>query len=244
MLPCGEDLGVVPVCCTKALEELSIPGLEVQRWTRDWGKTYGFKGPESYRKNAVAVISTHDMSPLTAWWSCEAGTVDEEFVRLRCEARTLDFNIIKGMLFDPAHSRHGRLRWRPETTEDRLLEVTGLRREDAWDFLDLHRTAHGEQRAFWEFIGMENEFEARPTTAFVRRTLEKAGHSVSIFSVQLLQDWLALGDPTGDMENRINTPGLVGPQNWSWVCPIPLEKFCDLSLTKTIHEINKITHRL
>ena len=35
MLPCAEDLGVVPACSYEVLEDYSIPGMDVQRWMRD-----------------------------------------------------------------------------------------------------------------------------------------------------------------------------------------------------------------
>ncbi|MGE5279589.1 MAG: 4-alpha-glucanotransferase, partial [Deltaproteobacteria bacterium] len=43
MLACAEDLGTIPPCTFRVLEEYGIPGIDVQRWTRDWGKTYAFK---------------------------------------------------------------------------------------------------------------------------------------------------------------------------------------------------------
>ena len=61
MLPCAEDLGVIPNCCPPTLEALAIPGMNIQRWTRDWGNTYDFLPPEAYRRNSVVVVSTNDM---------------------------------------------------------------------------------------------------------------------------------------------------------------------------------------
>jgi 4-alpha-glucanotransferase len=78
MLACAEDLGVVPACSYKILSELGIPGIDIQRWMRDWDKTYDFKKPDLYRYNSLATIATHDMSSLCAWWDFEAGTIDEE----------------------------------------------------------------------------------------------------------------------------------------------------------------------
>jgi 4-alpha-glucanotransferase len=71
MLPCAEDLGVVPECATQVLAQEAIPGMEIQRWTRDWDTTGDFKAPEQYRKNAVATLTTHDMNAFTAWWETE-----------------------------------------------------------------------------------------------------------------------------------------------------------------------------
>ncbi len=77
MRPCAEDLGCVPKCSDRVLEDYGIPGMEVQRWMRHWETTGEYKRPEEYRENAIAVISTHDTSPLEAWWKWEAGSDDD-----------------------------------------------------------------------------------------------------------------------------------------------------------------------
>jgi len=66
MLPCAEDLGVVPKCSYEVLEEYKIPGSDIQRWTRNWGKDYHYKSAGDYRPNAMAMLSTHDTSALCA----------------------------------------------------------------------------------------------------------------------------------------------------------------------------------
>ncbi len=78
MLPCAEDLGVVPACATHVLVRESIPGMEIQRWTRDWDTTGDFKAPEQYRKNAVATLTTHDMNAFSAWWETETLPAERE----------------------------------------------------------------------------------------------------------------------------------------------------------------------
>lgn len=78
MLPCAEDLGVVPPCATRVLAREAIPGMEIQRWTRDWDTTGDFRSPEHYRKNAVATLSTHDMNAFSAWWETETSPPERE----------------------------------------------------------------------------------------------------------------------------------------------------------------------
>lgn len=72
MLPCGEDLGDVPVCSDRVLAEMGVPGLNVQRWTRAWKKDKSFTPADAYRANACAVLSTHDASLAAEWWAREA----------------------------------------------------------------------------------------------------------------------------------------------------------------------------
>ncbi len=73
MLPCAEDLGSVPDCVPRVLEELGILGLRVLRWTRRWnegGQPYIPIG--DYPRLSVASPSVHDSSSIREWWEGEA----------------------------------------------------------------------------------------------------------------------------------------------------------------------------
>jgi 4-alpha-glucanotransferase len=73
MLPCAEDLGAVPDCVPKGLEELGILGLRVLRWTRKWSERGQPYLPVSeYPELSVACASVHDSSSLREWWEAEA----------------------------------------------------------------------------------------------------------------------------------------------------------------------------
>lgn len=65
MLPCGEDLGMIPACVPHVMEHLHILSLEIQRMPKGWEK---FARPEDYPYRSVSAISTHDMSTLRGWW--------------------------------------------------------------------------------------------------------------------------------------------------------------------------------
>lgn len=77
LLPCAEDLGVVPNCSSPVLRDYGIPGMEIQRWTRHWEGDGSWKKSEEYRPNSLAAISTHDMTPLELWWKSEASAGPE-----------------------------------------------------------------------------------------------------------------------------------------------------------------------
>ena len=81
MLPCAEDLGTVPDVARKLLAEYAIPGMNVQRWMRDWEGTKDFISPQIYRPNAIVTLSTHDMSSFLYWWRTEATDDDRERFR-------------------------------------------------------------------------------------------------------------------------------------------------------------------
>jgi 4-alpha-glucanotransferase len=73
MLPCAEDLGAVPDCVPRVLDELGILGLRVLRWTRRWNEFGQPYVPVSeYPRLSVACLSVHDSSSLREWWDVEA----------------------------------------------------------------------------------------------------------------------------------------------------------------------------
>ncbi len=70
MLPCGEDLGMIPACVPQTMKELRILSLEIQRMPKNWEE---FGRPEHYPYHSVSSISTHDMSTLRGWWKEDPG---------------------------------------------------------------------------------------------------------------------------------------------------------------------------
>lgn len=66
MLACGEDLGMIPDCVPDVMKELKILSLEIERMPKDPSRE--FADTWSYPYFSVCATSTHDMSPLRAWW--------------------------------------------------------------------------------------------------------------------------------------------------------------------------------
>ena len=66
MLACGEDLGMVPDCVPEVMSALKILSLEIQRMPKDPKRE--FADTWQYPYFSVCATSTHDMSPLRAWW--------------------------------------------------------------------------------------------------------------------------------------------------------------------------------
>ena len=240
MLPCAEDLGVVPKCSYEILEEYKIPGTDIQRWVRNWGKDYSFKDGAAYRGHSMAMLSTHDTSAFCAWWEHEVGTVDAWFFKKKCEERGIHFESIRDRLFDLAHSRYGRLRWRCEIgSVDALLAVLSRNYDEAWHLIDAYKSSFGEQELYWQHVGMTGPVERKASSDLVKQALESVNHTHSIFSLQILQDWLSLGDFKGRdaWEYRINVPGTMAPENWALVAPFFLEEMQKLPINKAIHKI-------
>ncbi|MCX7786746.1 MAG: 4-alpha-glucanotransferase [Spirochaetes bacterium] len=72
MLPCAEDLGVVPDCVPKVLGRLGVLGLRIPRWTRRYKEAgYPFIPPKEYPRLSVCATSVHDTSTLRQWWEEE-----------------------------------------------------------------------------------------------------------------------------------------------------------------------------
>ena len=66
MLPCAEDLGMVPASVKGVLEQLNILTLEIQRMPKAYGVRFGNVKDNPYL--SVATIATHDMPPFRLWW--------------------------------------------------------------------------------------------------------------------------------------------------------------------------------
>ena len=67
MLPCAEDLGMVPSSVKGVLEKLNILSLEIQRMPKEYGVRFGNVRNNPYL--SVATIATHDMPPFRLWWT-------------------------------------------------------------------------------------------------------------------------------------------------------------------------------
>lgn len=72
MLPCAEDLGVVPDYVRPALAELGILSLKVYRWEAENNIP---KDPQGYPFLSLATSSVHDSSNLREWLATEDGKI-------------------------------------------------------------------------------------------------------------------------------------------------------------------------
>jgi 4-alpha-glucanotransferase len=72
MLVCAEDLGSIPDCVPRVLEEKNILGLKIVRWARNWdapGQPY--YPVREYPNLSVCTPAVHDTSTLRQWWQEE-----------------------------------------------------------------------------------------------------------------------------------------------------------------------------
>ncbi len=240
MLPCAEDLGAVPQCSYETLNEYRIPGSDVQRWMRYWGESYRFKEVCEYRLNSMAMLSTHDTSSFCAWWKYEAGTVDEWFFKKKCAELGVLFNEISNKVFDIKNSDYGRLRWKNEINSlEKFLSIIGKSENEIWALADAYKSSFSERKFYWEFVGMEGTVKVKSSLEFIEKSLRKVNLTKSIFSLQVLQDWLSLENfkEKESWQYRINTPGTMDENNWSVRSPFSLEEMQKLPSNNKIKKI-------
>lgn len=66
MLPCAEDLGMLPKCAEPVLEKMDILSLEIQSMPKQPWVEYDDVMKYPYR--SVAMLTTHDMPSFRLWW--------------------------------------------------------------------------------------------------------------------------------------------------------------------------------
>jgi 4-alpha-glucanotransferase len=66
MLACGEDLGMLPDSVPEVMQKLEILSLEIQRMPKQSNKIFAL--PQDAPYLSVCSTSTHDMTPIRAWW--------------------------------------------------------------------------------------------------------------------------------------------------------------------------------
>lgn len=237
MLVCAEDLGAVPKACPRLLEEMGVPGNDVQRWAKDWEVRHDFLGPGEYRECAISLLSNHDMTPWAEWWETEAGTVDEEFFRRHCGDLGIDAERLFPLLFEPARAVEGRLRWKPDVASTgEFLSRIGRNPDGAGLLVAAYENSFAEKEKFWKALGAHGPVPEKASPDLVRRAVGRCLAARSIFSIQSVFDWLSA---VGILQRpwaryRVNRPGTVGPDNWSARVPVPLETMADASLCRDI----------
>jgi len=248
MLPCAEDLGTVPGCSFHVLAEFGIPGIDFQRYYKDQG---GFRPPHEYRLNSAAVCSTHDSSFWVNWWQFEAGTIDEKLFDMACEKAGIHpghVKYCKKILFDKKRSKHDRLYWNDDITSGQLVaEILGVSQDSIHSIIYAYAESYKEKEKFLNYLSYECDINGI-SSDLVKKCMETVSYSNSIFSIQLLQDYLSMDEELlgsiGKYNCRINTPGMVSRNNWSQIMPVSLEGLLDLGIKESIKQINTASSRI
>lgn len=112
-----------------------------------------------------------------------------------------------------------------------------------------YEAGNSEQIKFMKYLtGRVHKNVLPPLTSLIIKCLERINESESIFSIQLLQEYLSLDEKLlkkmNELSYRINIPGTFSDKNWSVRLPISVEKLGDLGINKLIYEINKKCGRI
>lgn len=147
MLVCGEDLGMIPDCVPKAMAELGILSLEIQRMPKD--PKVRFAHPADAPYLSVCTTSTHDMPTIRGWWEEDRAKTQLFFNRELGNHGTAPFfaepwicrQIITQHIYSPAMwatfpiqdllAMDGNIRWE-ETQREQINEPSNVRHR--WQF--------------------------------------------------------------------------------------------------------------
>jgi 4-alpha-glucanotransferase len=242
MLPCGEDLGTVPACSYKVLNEYGIPGMDFQRYLKEDGM---FKNMEQYRINSAAVISTHDSSFFINWWNYEAGTIDEKLFEMLCAKFLITgeaYEHFKNSLFDLNNSFNNRLLWKNEIYDENILwNKLPVYDHDKWQFMNMYKDAYKEKNKFMKLIYGDYYEPVNGSPNLIEKVLERTNQASSVFSIQLIFEYLYMNKKLFNKMNkwdyRINTPGTVNEKNWSVRIPVSLETLNRLKINEKIKKM-------
>ena len=129
MLVCGEDLGMVPHSVPDVMEALDILSLEIQRMPKKENVEFGLPFDAPYL--SVCTTSSHDLSPLRAWWEEDINSTQRyynQILGLEGDApSSCDPSIIQQIIEQHLHSN---AQWVVLPWQDWMALDTDLRLQD------------------------------------------------------------------------------------------------------------------
>ena len=129
MLVCGEDLGMVPHSVPDVMEVLDILSLEIQRMPKKENVEFGLPFDAPYL--SVCTTSSHDLSPLRAWWEEDINSTQRyynQILGLEGDApSSCDPSIIQQIIEQHLHSN---AQWVVLPWQDWMALDTNLRLQD------------------------------------------------------------------------------------------------------------------
>ncbi len=127
-----------------------------------------------------------------------------------------------------------------------MIGILRLQWHEAWNFIDIYLSSFDEKGKFLKMIGY-TEKSQQLNMEIIKKTFEAIGFSSSIFSIQLMNEYLNLDEDVFNTkelrESRINYPGLMSDNNWRLRMPYSLEKLKKKNVHKILNEINQKTER-
>jgi len=177
MLICGEDLGMVPASVPGVMRELGMLSLEIQRMSKNPNTEFLQQGDIPYL--SVVSPSTHDMSPIRAWWEEEPADYRQRFYEQELQQQgpapvECTPEIARAIIAQHLHSPS---MWAVFPIQDLLAMDSALRHEDP----------HAERinvpsdpNHYWQYrlhLSTEELKEADHFNALLRQMLEESGRA-------------------------------------------------------------------
>ena len=124
------------------------------------------------------------------------------------------------------------------------LSVCTTSNHDSSTLLGLWNEHDFDKDFYWKHIGQKGRPPAVLSEEHIKLIIENLFKSNSLLAILPLQDFMALLQkfiPQNPDVDRINTPGTVGAENWSWRMPCLLEELLDeTELNKRIEGLTNI----
>ena len=115
-----------------------------------------------------------------------------------------------------------------ELSEYPRLSVATTSVHDTSTLLGLWKEKDFDKNLFWSsHLHMDGPAPESLTPDTVRQLIRNIFKANSLFCIPPLQDFLALSarlSPANPDDERVNTPGTVGPQNWTYRMPCTIEE--------------------
>jgi 4-alpha-glucanotransferase len=124
------------------------------------------------------------------------------------------------------------------------LSVCTTSNHDSSTLLGLWNESDFDRNLFWQHIGQSGNAPGVLTAEHIKLIIKNLLKSNSLLAILPIQDLMALSHKfisKNPEEDRVNTPGTIGPQNWSWRMACTLEDLLkDTRLNNTIAELAKL----
>ena len=132
-----------------------------------------------------------------------------------------------------------------------LTKILKLKRNDESTLTELYKASFKEKEKFMAYLSVRKKKLLPSSPLLQKKCLEAASKASSIFSIQLIQEYLFLDKKLYDVMNRkgyrINTPGMIYG-NWSIRIPLNLQQLVNSgrykTLNKNIKNINGLSERV
>jgi len=167
-----------------------------------WGKN-GYKLLSVLSKESDMLVCAEDLGAVP---KCVPGILkDLGILALRVERWTRDWKR-EGSPYVPI-------------SEYPRLSVCTTSNHDSSTILGLWNEHDFDRDFYWKHLGLNNRVPATLSAEHVSLIIENLFNSNSLLAILPLQDLMALSQkfiPENPDDDRVNIPGTIGAQNWSW----------------------------